>query len=265
MPQYTLKDGSSTADRRLDRIPAFDQRSLDHLVRDALTDDQKQAPTTKLWDAPEGTPVLDQGQEGACTGFGTTNELLWNPVPVPSLDATFAREKVYWVAQEDDPWPGGAYPGATPQYEGTAVLYAIKAAADLGYYTQYRWATSESEMALGVSHLGPAVIGVDWYNKMFTPDAKNFVHPTGGVAGGHCLLAIGIDVEAGYYTLHNSWGPTWGDNGNCKIKRTDMAKLLRDQGECCIITGRWMPPPTKTEASEIADSILPDAAAEQPA
>lgn len=254
MPQYTLKDGTSTTDRRLDRIPAFDRRSMDYRIMDGLADSQKQSLTPKLWDVPAGTPVLDQGEEGACVGFGTTNELLWNPVPVPSLDGTFAREKIYWVAQEDDPWPGGAYPGAKPQYEGTAVLYGVKAAADLGYYTEYRWGKTETEMALGVSHLGPAIIGINWYNNMFTPDAKGLVHPTGGVAGGHCLLVIGVDAST--YTLHNSWGASWGDNGNCKIKRSDMAKLLRDQGECCIITGRSLPPPSKTEVAETAAEIL---------
>jgi hypothetical protein len=83
MPQYTLKDGTSTFDRRLDRIPAFDQRSANFPVQAALNP-QQQTLVSKTWTAPDGTPVLDQGQEGACVGFGTTNELLWNPVPVPN-------------------------------------------------------------------------------------------------------------------------------------------------------------------------------------
>jgi hypothetical protein len=241
MPQYTIKNGMTTLDVRLDRVPIFDPRSLDFLIRDLLSDEHKNTLVTKLWDAPPGTPVLDQGQEGACTGFGTTNELLWNPVPVPGLDATFAREKIYWAAQKTDPWPGGSYPGANPQYEGTGVLYAIKAAAKLGYYAEYRWAKSENDMARGVSHLGPAIIGINWTEDMFRPDADNYIHPTGSIAGGHCILATGIDINADCYILHNSWGPTWGQDGNCKIKRSDMAKLLRDQGECCIITARLMP------------------------
>jgi hypothetical protein len=257
MPQYTLKDGTSTFDRRLDRIPAFDQRSANFPVQAALNAEQ-QTLVSKTWTAPDGTPVLDQGQEGACVGFGTTNELLWNPVPVPDLTAQFAREKIYWVAQEDDPWPGGAYPKASPRYEGTSVLYGIKAAADLGYYTEYRWATSEKEMALGVGHLGPAIIGVDWYEGMFKPDSKGFIHPTGDKVGGHCTLIIGVNVRSGYYILHNSWGASWGDNGNCKIKRTDMAKLMGDNGEICIITGRTLPPPPKAEAEQTADDILPE-------
>lgn len=259
MPQHTLKDGSSTTDRRLDRIASpYDRRSLDFTVNQALNAEQRQALISNLWTAPDGTTVLDQGEEGACAGYGVTNELLWNPIPVPGLDGTFARQKIYWVAQENDPWAGGSYPGGQPVYEGTSVLAAVKAAADLGYYTEYRWATSEKEMALGIGHLGPAIIGVDWYNNMFRPDRTGYIHPTGGVAGGHCLLAIGIDTDGDYYTLHNSWGPTWGNNGNCRIHRRDMAKLLGANGECCIITGRSLPPPTKQQADTLADTLLPN-------
>jgi hypothetical protein len=83
---------------------------------------------------------------------------------------------------------------------------------------------------------------------MFKPDSKGFIHPTGDKVGGHCTLIIGVNVRSGYYILHNSWGASWGDNGNCKIKRTDMAKLIGDNGEVCIITGRTLPPPLKKEA-----------------
>jgi papain like protease len=259
--QYTLKNGVSTYDRRLDRIPAFDQQSLSYPVQAALNDEQ-QTLISHTWTAPPGTPVLNQGVEGACVGMGITNELLFYPVAVPKLDETFAREKIYWVAQRDDPWPGGSYPSAVPRYEGTSVLYGIKAAADLGYYKEYRWATSEKELALGVGYLGPAIIGVDWYEGMFKPDSKGYVHPTGDKMGGHCTLLIGIEIDkkntkAGYYVLHNSWGKTWGTDGTAKIKRADMAKLLDDGGEAAIITQRTLPPPEKKKAAKKAEAILP--------
>jgi hypothetical protein len=262
MPQYTLKDGSSTLDRRLDRIPAFDQRSLNYRVCAALNAEQQEL-RSKTWSSPTGTAVLDQGAEGACVGFGVAHELLYYPVAVRGLGADFARQKIYWVAQREDPWPGGSYEGASPRYEGTSVLYGIKAAADLGYYTEYRWATSEKELALGVGHLGPAIIGVDWYEGMFKPDNNGFIHATGDKMGGHCTLLIGVNVNAGsdpdkgYYILHNSWGPSWGDRGNCKIRRSDMVKLMDANGEACIITGRAEPQPTKQQAAEKADEILP--------
>src|SRR3954470_16438733 len=94
-----LRDGSHTQDRRLDRIPAFDGMSLAYPVQGALNAEQ-QALVSRKWQAPPGTPVLDQGQEGACVGFGTAAELMFYPVPVRNVDAAFAREKIYWVAQE---------------------------------------------------------------------------------------------------------------------------------------------------------------------
>ena len=258
MPQqFTLKDGSTTTDRRLDRIAQpLDERRQAFLIRSALSEDQQQL-VSNLWGCPAGTPVLDQGQQGACVGNGVTNELLWNPVPIPRLDETFAVQDIYWVAQRNDPWPGGEYPGASPQYSGTSVAAGIQAAADLGYYKAWHWGTTENEMALGVGHLGPAVIGVNWFQGMYEPDPNGYIHPTGANVGGHCLLVIGIDVKGGFYTLHNSWGASWGDQGNCKIKRKDMAKLIASNGEVCIITDRGVPAPTKAQAGQTAEQILP--------
>lgn len=252
-----LRDGSTTQDRRLDRIAMYDRRSLDFPVQGALNAEQQKL-ISKKWTAPEGTPVLDQGREGACVGFGVTHELIFYPVPIRGLDNGFAREKIYWVAQEADPWPGGSYPNASPVYEGTSVLYGVKAAADLGYYKQYSWATSEKELALGVGYLGPAIIGVDWYEGMFEPDSNGFIHASGDKAGGHCCLIIGVNVKSGYYTIRNSWGSGWGDGGNAKISRTDMASLMDDNGEACIVTQRTVPAPPKKAVAARADAIIPD-------
>ena len=258
MPEeIVLKDGTTTLDRRLDRLPAFDRRMLSFPVQGALNAEQQKLVSRK-WTAPPGTAVLDQGQEGACVGFGCANELLYYPVPVRGLDAEFARQKIYWVAQEADPWPGGSYPGASPRYEGTSVLFGVKAVADLGYYQEYRWATSERELALGVGYLGPAIIGVDWYAGMFAPGSDGYIRVTGQKMGGHCCLIIGVNIKSGYYTIRNSWGPTWGDNGNAKISRADMAKLLADNGEACIITQRTLPPPVKKTAEQRASAIIND-------
>lgn len=257
MADITLKNGTTVHDRRLDRIAMYDRRSLEFPIDGALNAEQQQL-VSKKWTTPPGTPVLNQGVQGACVGAGITHELMFYPVAVRGLDMTFAREKIYWVAQRDDPWPGGSYDGANPRYEGTSVLYGIKAAADLGYYTEYRWATSEPEMARGVGYLGPAIIGVDWYEGMFEPDSTGFIHPTGDKMGGHCCLAIGINVREGHYTIRNSWGPDWGTGGDAKISRADMAKLLGDNGECAIITQRTLPPPVKKQAAARAAAILPD-------
>ncbi len=245
MPQ--LRDGNTVEDPRLDRLVEFDDLSRSFPVRDRFT---AGSPTTTLWSIPAGEPVLDQGAEGACVGFGVTNELRFNPVPVPHLDAAFARERIYWPAQRIDQWPGGAYPGASPFYEGTSVLAGIKTAAVAGFYGEYRWAFGENELALAVSQVGPAVIGVNWYTGMFRPDYRGYLNATGQVAGGHCLLVIGVNVRYAYYTVYNSWGPGWGGRagmaaGTARVRRATMDRLLREDGEACLITQRLTPTGTR--------------------
>lgn len=240
MPQ--LRDGSTVDDLRLDRLP--DPEDNDFLVGDVIAG--QDTPVTTTWTIPDGSPVLDQEREGACVGAGCTNELRFNPVPVPGLDMKFAREQVYWPAQRDDQFPGGAYPGANPFSEGTSVRAGIKQLVRLGYVGEYRRARNEAEMALAIT-IGPIVIGVDWYEGMYQPNARGYLRPTGRKVGGHCVLLPALKVTSppgsGYYTIYNSWGPNWGRNGTARISRADMRKLIDSGGgDAWIITSRYNPP-----------------------
>jgi len=234
-----MRDGSIVEDPRFGRLPQVDERSLQYPITALL--EVTAAPTTRLWTLPDGAPVLDQGPYGSCVGHGVTNELRFHPYPVPALDSKFAVERVYWPAQQIDPFPGGAYPGANPFSEGTSVLSGIKVVAKMGHYTEYRWARHEGELALAVSQVGPAVIGVDWYAGMARPNSRGYLRPTGSVLGGHCVLVIGINTRYSYYTIYNSWGPNWGKHGTARISRTHMARLLDAGGDACIVTGRATP------------------------
>lgn len=236
MPQ--LRDGTAVDDARLNRLVQFDEQSRQYPVRDLFAEAQQ--PKSKTWSLPNGAPVLDQGTEGACVGFGVTNELRFRPTPVKGLDETFAHDKIYWEAQKIDPWDGGSYPGATPKYEGTSVLAGVKTAASQGYYGEYRWAFGEGDLALAMA-FGPVILGLEWWTGMFTPDGNNYLHKTGKIEGGHCILCVGISVKYGYYTLYNSWGPSWGHNGRAKVSRSTMAALLASNGEACVITQRFLP------------------------
>ena len=234
----SLRDGTFAFDPRLDRLVQFDEASRDYPVR---TMTQAKPVITKRWSIPVREPVLDQHAEGACVGYGITNDLRFRPVPVADLDGTFARTRIYHPAQRVDPWPGGSYPGATPVYEGTSVLAGMKVAVAEGFYGQYRWAFSEEDLALGVGHVGPAILGLIWKEGMAEPDKGGYLRPVGQTLGGHCLIASGINAHSGYYTVYNSWGPDWGRRGTAKIRRTDMADLLAQQGEACIPVQRYDP------------------------
>jgi hypothetical protein len=234
-----LRGGQRTSTPILDRVPFFDERSRGYPVIEPRT---VLSPRSYTWALNQ--TVLDQGQEGACVGFAVTHELASRPVEVKALDAKFAREKIYWEAQKIDPWAGGAYPGATPFYEGTAVLAGIKAAQKLGHYSSYRWAFGLDDLILAVGYRGPAVLGLNWYEGMFEPDAGGIIRPTGSLVGGHAIIAVGVSLSRRAFLLANSWGPDWSTipwgtktyRGYCRVTFADMDRLLKENGEACIPT-----------------------------
>lgn len=236
---WRLMDGTRTEDRRLDRLVAFDERSRQFPVR-ALVG--KKQPRSRTWRLDIR---LDQGNEGACVGFGITHELAATPAPVPGMTDTYAREKIYWEAQKIDGQPGGAYPGAVPFYEGTSVLAGLKTAQKIGWMDSYRWAFGIDDLILGVGYNGPAVLGIPWYEGMRTPGSNGVIRATGKFAGGHCILARGVDILKGFFRLSNSWGRTWGIDGECFVSFSDMDRLLHDDGEAAFFDSRHVSPKTK--------------------
>lgn len=229
MALYTMRDGSEVSDPRLARLKQFDDRSRNYPVMATISPAAKERSYTWRCDR-----YLDQGNEGACVGFSMAHELIGRPVEVQGITAQTAREQIYWEAQKIDPWDGGAYPGASPQYEGTSVLAGIKILKRMGYISQYRWAFGLSDLVMAVGYKGPAVLGIPWYEGMFDVLPCGHVHVTGQVAGGHAILCKGVSVTKRTFTLHNSWGSSWGNGGDALISWDEMDRLLNEWGEAVI-------------------------------
>lgn len=206
-------------DRKLDRIPHFDERSRNYPVR-ALVGATK--PVAKVWPC---TTWLNQGQEGACVGYSWAHELAAEPHPVKVRDQT--AKTLYRAAQKLDEFPG-------EDYEGSSVLGGAKAVKGYALLTEYRWAFGLNDLVLAVGYQGPAVLGVNWYSRMFDTDSHGFVKVGGTLAGGHAILCLGVLPKDEYFVLHNSWGREWGQNGEARISFKDMNRLLREQGEACL-------------------------------
>lgn len=226
-----LKNEKFTEDKKLDRLVDFDSASKVYPIR-SLVETKK--PRSYSWRCNIN---LDQGNEGACVGFGISHELAARPAEVKDLTNTYAK-RMYWEAQKIDPWPGGSYPGASPFYEGTSVLAGVKVAQSKGWFESYRWSFSLEDLILGVGYSGPAVLGVSWFSGMSQPDSTGFIHATGSNLGGHCILCKGVSVKKDYFLLHNSWGSGWGFQGCCYISFKDMEKLLKKNGEAVFFINR---------------------------
>jgi hypothetical protein len=222
MPTYRLKADHNTRDKRLDRIPQFDERSRQFPIR-ALIGDVALKP--KRWTC---LPRIDQGQEGSCVGHGWAHELAAEPVRVPGVTHATALA-IYHRAQQLDEWPG-------EQYEGTSVLAGAKAVQEQGHMAEYRWAFGVDDVLATLSAHGPVVIGVDWMRGMMHTDANGYIVPTGEVVGGHCTLLRGLIRERGRWVCvgRNSWGRDWGLAGDFKLAADDLDTLLKNAGEACV-------------------------------
>jgi hypothetical protein len=223
MPTIRLKNNNTATDPRLGRIPEFDKRSLEYPIRALVLAEQASKPRSYTWRVNKW---LDQGMEGACVGFSWTHELAARPMVVSDVDNLYARG-IYKEAQKVDEWPG-------EDYEGTSVLAGAKVVQKLGHMEEYRWAFGLNDLILAVGYKGPAVLGINWYEPMFSPDEKGFIHVDGGLAGGHAILCYRVNVKQKFFGLWNSWGDSWGLNGACLVSFDDMERLLSEDGEACI-------------------------------
>jgi len=234
-----MKERKRDMKRKLDWKPKFDPRSKNYGVSAILpkTVENKRV----VW--KEG-PVLDQGSEGACVGFGWMNELLAEPI-VPSKQPkdSFANTlavKYYRRAQEIDEWAGEGY-------DGTSVLAGAKIMRQEGFIDGYRWCFSAQDLRDAIISEGPVVIGVPWYSGMYSAQG-GIVNITGSKVGGHCLVVTGYTPKmvingrkTAAFKWFNSWGPGYGKNGSAWISVKDMNSLIKQGAEMCVPIGRNVP------------------------
>lgn len=244
--KYTLRDGSETADRRLDRLVQFDERSRNFGVAEVLPEGFK----SKTWRLHER---LDQGREGACVGFGTTHRIAALPISFGGASYDYAY-KLYKAAQKLDPWEG-------ENYEGTSVLAGVKAAKALGHFTEYRWCFTIEDYMRAVANEGPVIVGSHWLDSMWDPDERGLLDTSGKSVGGHCYIIRGLTLSprgirqgvGPVFRITNSWGPDWGEGGEAYITVEDFERNIMPGGEGVVPTEARVARATTEEAATVAD------------
>jgi len=244
-------------ERVLDWRPVYDKRSKRYAIRSMLPEVQNK--TFTLWKTGE---ILDQGSEGACVGFGWTAEALAGPVQVdlskidgsvPKSPESFARH-VYYEAKKIDEWPG-------EEYSGTSVLAGAKVLSRLGILHEYRWAFSVNDIIGTVMSHGPVVLGINWYQGMYSaPDGKLEIY--GNHVGGHCIVVVGYNPNSEKFNnketviLQNSWGLGWGINGIADMTVENRNRLIGEGGEACVPIIRGFRDVPKKDSSGVSlDSL----------
>jgi len=193
--------------------------------------------------------VLDQGQEGACTGFGLAAAI--NILSVRQGRGGFraSTRMLYEMARKHDEWPGenydgsscrgairgwknmGVCPDGTPKeatkdpaiwpYEadkdfgGLTVARARAARATaLGAYYRLRPEISDYHAALNETGViyASAQVTEGWSHVDAGEDGALPVIPAeSAVQGGHAFAIVGYNQHG--FIVQNSWGPGWGRDG----------------------------------------------------
>lgn len=192
-------------------------------------------------------PILDQGEEGACTGYGlatVANYLLRRRRVVPDLMPVSAR-MLYDLARRHDEWPGENYSGSSARgaikgwhKHGVCPeeLYPSRGTDPKGLTWER---TSEARRRplgayfrvnhkdLVAMHSAIAEVGILYATCTVHTgwqDVGNdgVIKMTDQVMGGHAFAILAYD-DGGFW-LQNSWGPKWGRGGFARISYDDWLR-----------------------------------------
>jgi len=183
-------------------------------------------------------PVLDQGSEGACTGFAlaaVVHYLLHTREVEPSRDRVSAR-MLYEMAKRYDEWPG-------EKYEGSSARGAMKGWHHHGVCSEELWPSGgepcptclDADLAheamrrplgayfrvdhtdLVAMHTAIAEAGILFATSAVHEGWDDVDPRTGRIpytsrdSGGHAFAIVGYDRQG--FWIQNSWSPDWGKGG----------------------------------------------------
>ncbi|KAF0646609.1 MULTISPECIES: hypothetical protein [Streptomyces] len=152
---------------------------------------------------------------------------------------------LYADATRQDRWHTSCWPTDDC---GSSGLGAAKALRARGLIDQYGHATTAEELC-ALLQTGPVLLGMPWYAAFSEPDGDGFIDNVAWSAspleGGHevCVTALErvpnwdgtVDYDHTILRFRNSWGPSWGDHGDARM-RLSTYLALRDH--CDVIQPR---------------------------
>lgn len=188
----------------------------------------------------------DQGSEGACVGFGSSQ--MMSILNKHRYDARWLWEqaKVY------DEWPD-TNPGDN---NGTSVRAGMDVLRQVGHVRilrgkdnpasliegiqENRWATQVDEVRGSISQGVPVALGINWYAGFDHPSRSAlldyWVNIAGSIRGGHCVCIIGASDRRQAVCITNNWGESY--PRKVWISYSNLQRLLSEDGEATLVTDR---------------------------
>lgn len=195
-------------------------------------------------------PLLDQGQEGTCTGFALATVV--NTLAIlrrDPFDGSASPHMLYEMAKRYDEWPG-------EKYEGSSARGAVKGWHKHGVCTKKLWDDKRalsreiSDDALGrplgayyrvnhkdlvALHAALAEVGI-LYATTQVHEGWDELGRDGAIPfkerflGAHAIAIVGYDPEG--FWFQNSWGADWGRDGFGRISYDDWLTNATDVWVC---------------------------------
>ena len=185
-------------------------------------------------------PILDQGREGACTGFGlatNVNYLLRRRRVIPDR-VSVSPYMLYQLARRYDEWPGENYDGSSARgamkgwhKHGVCALDLCGDSASISEEA-LREAPKRSLGAyfrvnhkdLVAMHCAIAEVGILYataavHNGWEQVGTDGVIKKGDHIIGGHAFAIVAYDEEG--FWIQNSWGPGWGKEGFARISYDD--------------------------------------------
>lgn len=183
-------------------------------------------------------PILNQGETGTCVGHAWRDFLRCAPVQTKTGPSAW---DLYRGIVAMDEYPSNDDEATLPDNDpglddGTSVRAGAQYLTTKGRLKSYVWAFTLADANAWLLRNGPLVLGTNWYDGMFTPDAQGVVRIKKAgdtIAGGHAYLARGTDLKRGMVRCVNSWGTTWGLAGQFLLPFEDLERLISEDGEAC--------------------------------
>jgi hypothetical protein len=235
--------GNKRRRRKLDALPdTLDFR--DHMFEATLVEVPPQISLSEY--RKLRVPILDQGQEGACTGFGlatVANYLLLKRRVMPDQEQVSPR-MLYEMAKRYDEWVGENYEGSSARgamkgwYKHGACSWEVwpyKSKRSKGDILTNERATDARRRPLGAyfrvnhrdlvaMHSAISEVGV-LYATASVHEGWDEVKGDGKIRfsdknlGGHAFAIVAYDADGLW--IQNSWGEDWGNKGCGQISYDD--------------------------------------------